>query len=361
MVTIQYSLRNLSQSEFIALLDLAIQNLDWEVLQLSNNSAVAQAPHNFKISVNIDKGKASFYSESTVEEGTIESQKEMIYLLLNQVEHLRAMHSPEWLSDRYATLQDKLTPEATVAQQHRPTNNKSKEFLQIFVPKQGYIITPIIIDLNVLIFILMILNGADFMSPSGEILLQWGANFRPYTLAGEGWRLLTACFLHIGVLHLFMNMYALLYIGILLEPFLGKARFITAYLMSGLTGSLLSLWWHDATISAGASGAIFGMEGLFLALLTTDLIDKNVRKDLLSSTISFVGFNLAFGLIGMIDNAGHIGGLLGGLAIGYAYVPSLKNPHNHVFKHVTIGIVVVAILTITVLVYRSIPNSTHIY
>lgn len=355
MHTVQYSLRNLSQEEFLALADLAIQNLGWELSQLGFDGLVAHSTQGVRITIAIRNGQARLTGEAVANEG-----KGLLYALISQLEELRAKHSPEWLGKHYAILQHQLTTVETTVSQHGPTSNKTKDFIQIFIPKKDYIFTPIIIDLNVLIFILMVLNGADFMSPSGEILLQWGANFRPYTIANQWWRLLTACFLHIGILHLFMNMYALLYIGILLEPFLGKTRFLTAYLLSGLTGSLLSLWWHDATISAGASGAIFGMEGVFLALLTTDLINKEARKDLLSSTVSFIGFNLAFGLMGMIDNAGHIGGLLGGIAVGYAYVPVLKNPQNSILKYATVGISILVIVVIAILVYQNIPNSIHI-
>ena len=123
-----------------------------------------------------------------------------------------------------------------------------------------------------------------------------------------------------------MNMYALLYIGVLLEPILGRSRFISAYLLTGLTASITSLWWHDLTISAGASGAIFGMYGVFLAMLTTNVIEEAKRKALLTSIAIFVGYNLIYGLKGGIDNAAHIGGLLGGLVIGYASILSLKKP-----------------------------------
>ncbi|MCH5686962.1 rhomboid family intramembrane serine protease [Niabella sp. W65] len=146
----------------------------------------------------------------------------------------------------------------------------------------------------------MVANGVHFLNPEGETLVRWGANFKPATLDGQWWRLLTNCFIHIGILHLLLNMYALMYIGSLLEPYLGKARFLTSYLLTGIAASITSLWWHDLTISAGASGAIFGMYGLFLAMLTTDLIEKEARKPLLTSIGIFVGYNLLYGLKGAL-------------------------------------------------------------
>ena len=123
--------------------------------------------------------------------------------------------------------------------------------------------------------------------------------------------MITNCFLHIGILHLAFKMYALIFIGVLLEPYLGKLRFAVAYLLTGVFASVASLYWHDHTVSAGASGAIFGMYGVFLAMLTTNLIPKSVRKGLLASIGLFVAYNLLYGLKGWgIDaNAAHIGGL----------------------------------------------------
>ncbi|MBI3521265.1 MAG: rhomboid family intramembrane serine protease [Bacteroidetes bacterium] len=174
-------------------------------------------------------------------------------------------------------------------------------------------------------------------------------------------RLITNCFLHIGIIHLLMNMYALLYIGVLLEPLLGRTRFLSAYLLTGITASMASLWWHDLTISAGASGAIFGMYGVFLAMLTTNLIEKTARKALLTSIAVFVGYNLLFGLQGGIDNAAHIGGLLGGLLIGYAFIPSLKKPQENSLKFGTIGLLTIVILVSSSFVYKSIPNDIGTY
>jgi rhomboid protease GluP len=149
-------------------------------------------------------------------------------------------------------------------------------------------------------------------------------------------------------------MYALLYIGLLLEPHLGKARFLSTYLLTGIAASVTSLWWHDLTISAGASGAIFGMYGIFLAMLTTDLIEKSARKTLLTSIAIFVGYNLLNGLKGGIDNAAHLGGLISGIVIGYAFVPSLKKNDDSKFKYALIAIFSVIIIFVSAMVYKNI-------
>jgi rhomboid protease GluP len=182
-----------------------------------------------------------------------------------------------------------------------------------------------IIALNIIVFVLMAMNGAGIMEPNGLVHLKWGSNFGPLTLSGDWWRLITCTFIHFGIIHLAMNMYAFYTVGIYLEPLLGKQRYVTAYLCTGILASIASLWWHKTPVnSAGASGAIFGMYGLFLAFLTTSLIPEKVRKPLLQSIGIFVVYNLAFGVAGNIDNPAHVGGLVSGFIFGYIYITGIK-------------------------------------
>lgn len=194
----------------------------------------------------------------------------------------------------------------------------------VFRPGPGYLITPLLIWLNVLIFLLMGFSGAGWMEPSGEALIRWGANFREGTLHGEPWRLWTCTVVHIGAVHLLMNMYALFFIGAMLEPYIGRWRMVLAYLLTGLAGSVFSLWWHPHGLSAGASGAIFGYYGLFLALLLTKAVGADVRRAMLGSVGIFVLYNLVAGMRDGVDNAAHIGGLLSGLLLGLAMLPGLR-------------------------------------
>jgi len=221
--------------------------------------------------------------------------------------------------------------------------------------------TAIIIGANILVFIAMVISGVNILGPGSETLLKWGADFRPSVLEGQWWRLLTCCFLHIGIIHLLVNMYALLYIGVLLEPFLGRLKFTLAYFLTGILSSLSSIVWNEATVSAGASGAIFGVYGLFLALLTTQLIHPAVRKPMLKSMVWFVILNLSIGFSGLVDNAGHVGGLVSGLLMGYAYYPSLKNPWASRLKYVVTILPAMAVLIITFFTIRVLPNNIGIY
>lgn len=232
------------------------------------------------------------------------------------------------------------------------------EFLSLFIPREPHVVTSVLAIVNILIFILMIASGVHFMTPEGQSLIQWGANFRPETLDGGWWRLISCCFLHIGVLHLLLNMYALLYIGVLLEPILGKWRFLAVYLLTGVAASTASLWWNDMTISAGASGAIFGMYGVFLALLTGRFLDKSMRQAFLASILIFVVYNIFYGLKtgSGIDNAAHIGGLVSGLVMGFAMIPVLKRPAQTGLNYLTLSALAFATWFSAGMVIKNVPK-----
>ncbi|MGZ2369948.1 rhomboid family intramembrane serine protease [Ancylomarina sp. YFZ004] len=221
---------------------------------------------------------------------------------------------------------------------------KTLELFSVFTPREGFFMSPIIIIFCVLVYVSMVASGVHFMEPTVESLVAWGANFTTLTYNGEYWRLISNCFLHIGLIHLLFNMYALLYIGLLLEPIIGKWKLGFAFIITGIGGSLVSLAWHDMIVSAGASGAIFGLYGLYIALLITNLIDKESKKGILVSILIFVGYNLLFGLRGGIDNAAHIGGLLSGLLLGFAFHPILSNPKARVK-----GILIPAVLLVFII------------
>ncbi len=196
------------------------------------------------------------------------------------------------------------------------------------------------------------------MNPSVEDLIKWGADYRPLTVNGEWWRLLTACFLHIGVLHLALNMYALLSIGLLLERLMGPRNFLIAYLLTGISASVTSVWWHENSVGAGASGAIFGVYGIFVAMLTTSLIHKEERQAQLKSILLFIGYNLAFGLTGGVDNAAHIGGLLSGFFLGYGFYYMIKNPQKNA---VLLTAVISSVIIYTSVIFSAIADDRAKY
>lgn len=115
------------------------------------------------------------------------------------------------------------------------------------------------------------------------------------------------------------------FVGLFLEPQIGKTRYAVLYVCTGILASLTSLYFHDATVSIGASGAIFGLYGTFLALLLTGIFPKEISKGFLASTLVFIIYNLIVGFAGTgIDNFAHLGGLISGFIIGLFLSPALK-------------------------------------
>lgn len=212
--------------------------------------------------------------------------------------------------------------------------------------KSNLYVTYAIMAINVAVFVLMAVSGVALLQPTGLDIIKWGGNYSPLTLSGDWWRLISSVFVHIGIIHLLFNMYALYMISIYLEPMLGKARFIAAYFATGICASLASLWWHDVPVaSAGASGAIFGMYGVFLALLSTRLVPKQVRDTQLKNILIFIAYNLIYGMRSGVDNAAHVGGLVGGLIIGYVYYFGWKEKHSGNRKLTTAVLVMLAAVT----------------
>ena len=178
----------------------------------------------------------------------------------------------------------------------------------LFKTKKPYI-TLGIIFINCLIFLLMYLPGNG--SKNTHTLINFGALYKPKVLSGEYYRLITSSFLHIGIIHLLVNNYSLYIIGSQMESFLGKIKFIFVYLISALCGGLMSLIFTDG-VSAGASGAIFGLLGSLLYFgYNYRVFLGNVLK---SQIVPLIILNLGLGFIlSGIDTAAHIGGLIGGI------------------------------------------------
>ena len=198
------------------------------------------------------------------------------------------------------------------------------EVIKFFKPVNNFWATPVILDINLLIFIIMIFCGVNFMEPEGQELIKWGANYGPLTSDGQQWRLLTSIFIHAGIIHLANNMFALGLIGYFLEKTIGSLKFMTIYILTGLIASFASLLVNQSMVSLGASGAIFGIYGLVAALLLFNYIDKNLSLLLKISIPIFIIINLILSLKSGVDMAAHLGGLISGFVIGITYFPLMK-------------------------------------
>lgn len=354
-----------SPAEILLLAVEAAKSMEWEVSHIAKSKVTAYTSFSLtswseRITITMADQELTIKSESNGNQMfDWGKNRKNVEEFFTKFYELRASMSPEELSVRQLALEVSDTPANEVFE---TSQSKMGGFLSIFIPTEGYYVTPILVNLNILLFIIMVISGGDIWLPDNETLLAWGANFRPYTINHQWWRLLTSCFLHIGILHLLMNMYALVYIGLLLEQRVGSVRFLAIYLLTGIAASVTSLYWNDLVIGAGASGAIFGMYGFFLAMLTTNLIDKASRQAFLTSIIVFVGYNLVGGLRGEgVDNAAHIGGLLAGLLAGYACYPSLKKSDEPALKFGTIGVLTVLVVAGAFLVMNNSTNPVDLF
>lgn len=180
-------------------------------------------------------------------------------------------------------------------------------------------VTYLLVGINCFIYLLMVATGVPALDPTPHELLQWGANFGPYTCNGQAWRLFTCCFLHIGIFHLFFNMWALLSVGPFMERLLGNVGFLILYIVAGLVGSIVSVRWDPLVVSAGASGAIFGIFGAMLGFLVLhrQSMPVTIYRQVWSSGVALLVFNFVFaaGVPG-IDVAAHLGGAIAGFAAG---------------------------------------------
>lgn len=187
-------------------------------------------------------------------------------------------------------------------------------------------VTKAIIIINILVFIAMAVasNGEAVSSASTKLAVDWGADRGPDTREGDYWRLLTNLFVHFDLLHIASNMYVLSFVGQTAETLFGSSRFLFLYFASGIAGSITSLIMHPAGVSGGASGAVLGAFGAVLAIYYRhrDKFDPAALKSAIRSIILLVIINIAWGLKHpYIDNAAHVGGLVGGLLSGLCCMP----------------------------------------
>src|SRR5271157_236522 len=225
-------------------------------------------------------------------------------------------------------------------------------------PRPSWAVAPatyVLVGINCAVFLAMLANHVSYWSPTSEQLFRWGAdNAGAVLIGGEWWRIVTAMFVHVGILHLATNMWCLWNLGLLAEPLMGSAGLLAVYILTGAAGNLLSTFanwswsysdwmkYHDIGVfpaGAGASGAVFGIAGALIVLLKSKRlpIPQYELKRLRKSVIYFAAINLVIGLsvnfgsgfTGVeIDNSAHIGGFLCGLLFAVPLVPRIGSPRS---------------------------------
>ena len=213
--------------------------------------------------------------------------------------------------------------------------------------------TYVLVGINCLVFLVMVAHHVSMGNPTSDQLLYWGAdNAGNVLLQGQWWRIVTAMFVHVGILHLATNMWCLWNLGLLAEPLMGSAGVLAVYILTGAAGNLLStlvnwLWpLHEAGVAvfpvgAGASGAVFGIAGALIILLKSHLLPVPPQElhKLRKSVIYFAAINLVLGLSisfgtmvahsGLsIDNMAHLGGFSSGLLFAAPMVPRIGSPRD---------------------------------
>lgn len=238
------------------------------------------------------------------------------------------------------TLFAKLTEEI-----NKKTEKDAKKVEKIFTPKKP-IITYSIIVINILIFLSMYMFGNG--SEDALTLIRFGANNRDLVANyHEYYRLITSGFIHIGILHLLFNMYALYIIGVQIENFFGKVKYLLIYLISIISGGLLSILFSN-TISAGASGAIFGLLGamLYFGYHYRLYLGSAIK----SQIIPIIILNLMLGLVSTgIDNGAHIGGLIGGILVSMACGVPNKSKKSEQINGIILSIIFIVFMAMLVL------------
>ena len=219
------------------------------------------------------------------------------------------------------------------------TEKNNKAYEATFKPKK-ILVTKIIMSLCIIMFVAMYLIGNG--SNDALTLYIFGANLPVAVKSGEVYRLLTCAFLHAGILHLLFNMYSLFIIGNQVETYLGKFKFTLVYLISALSGSLMSCLFTDS-LSVGASGAIFGLLGSLLyfgyhyRLYLGDVLRRQI--------IPLIAVNLLLGFaLSGVDNAAHIGGLIGGYLATMALGVKGKSKKQDMINGTIVLIIYIAFL-----------------
>jgi membrane associated rhomboid family serine protease/Flp pilus assembly protein TadD len=221
------------------------------------------------------------------------------------------------------------------------------------IPASAFPVTLAILAVNILVYVVMVARGVSPMMPTPQDAIAYGADFGALTLGGQWWRLVTSMFVHFGIFHVGLNMWCLWNLGRAAERLMGKFSYFLAYMISGILGSIASVYWHPEAAGAGASGAIFGIAGVLVSFVYLKKTPSHlqINSRMLGSLGTFILYNLLFGAaIPGISNAAHIGGLVMGLAVG-AMLPSASAPESSRRARLSLVVLVSAVVLVASALY----------
>jgi rhomboid protease GluP len=339
---------------YLTLIYHATENLGWHIGYFDHDGIIAYTnlswpSYSEEISVRIKNNTAIVKSECVGVQGFFTDygkNKKNIDLLFSEIDYVN-YHLQDTLEKNTQELMDAVPEKQFLSLDNPPMSGKEtlRSFFSAFVPKKDYFITPLLVLSNLLLYIISVVAMAslfmaayakghldeDFTSIRENVYLFLGYSERGLVLNGQIWRLATSTFLHFSVIHVASNMIALIYIGSMIESKLGRLNYLLLYLFTGIIASMVSVMWRDHGISGGASGAIFGLYGILLALSSTDFYERSARRALFISTAFFIGLNII--PIGEgIDHAAHFGGLVSGYIFGLISYATLHSKNQLIKK-----------------------------
>lgn len=323
-------LGNLTADQYLNIAQQAMTNLGWVLSYVSENTIIAYTPislqsYSEEITLTVENNASLFKSECVGIQLLLndygKNERNLTHFIHEfgyakvQVDEGEGQHRQKIIAEPDYFNKTPLAAKA-----------KIKNVFYLLLPQKDYVVTPILIFLNIGYFLIYLLFSALFyrLLVQAKVLdptilgYYVGANSRELVLNGQYWRLITHQFSHLTLSHLFFNMYALAYIGLLVEYKLGFKKYLSVYVVSGMCGGLVSIIFHNSGFMTGASGAIMGLFGAFLALLLNKAYERNATKALLVSTVVVLSIMLINGAFThRVDNAAHIGGLISGFISCY--------------------------------------------
>lgn len=316
-------LNNLSQKAFILNAITICKKLNWNILSVDENELKAISQHNKKtwnetILFSFDENTAITTSTSNGNQiyDRGRNKKNIEAFLDLYFEELKNISDFE-LNDTAFFEQIKREQENILLKEKPELQNITSFYsaFSILIPTKNYWVTPFLIYINLLVFLVMAFSGVNFLKPEPQSIIDWGGNYGPMIYEGEFWRLLSYSFIHYGFHFLILNCLALAYVGLLLEPYLKIWSFLSTYLFCAIIVSLSSLYWNKDFVSAGASGAIFGMYGILIVTLLFKTFETIITIKLIFSIALLLALNLFDG----VDNAGQIAGFATGILFGFVF------------------------------------------
>lgn len=239
----------------------------------------------------------------------------------------------------FITVSDRVCPYCNVQLGPRAVDLRPNDFVASFIP-QANLTSIVILIINVAFYLAEVAISYKLThstSVGGQVAILLGAKYAPLIHAGQYWRLLTAGFLHGGVVHILMNSWSLYILVREVEQFYGTSRVIVAYVFSTFTGFLFSLYWAPGSLSLGASAACFGMIGIMLSMGLRNRADPLVQA-VRSHYAQWAVIGIVLSLFPGIDIAAHIGGFIGGFLVGLvAGLPGLPGSSRETIWRVLAG------------------------